>query len=263
MSLSWAFRLPRVSGRAWLVWWRDYRTFMKTYKTNFIPPLVEPILYLVAFGFGLGMYVSEVGGVSYAEYIAPALLAISMMSASFFECTFGSFVRMYFQKTFDAIIATPLNIDEVIMGELLWGATKSTMYTVIVLAIVGLFGLVSFPMALLVIPFSLLAGLLFSGLGMMFTAVSPNIDTLSYPTSLYITPMMLLSGTFFPLDDLPSPVWQLSWLLLPLVHVVNICRGMTLGSLEGWMLLDLAWMALGTGLVVLLSINLMRRRLIV
>ncbi len=263
MSLSWALRLPQVSGRTWRVWWRDYRTFMKTYKTNFIPPLVEPVLYLVAFGFGLGMFVSEIGDVSYAEYIAPALLAISMMNAAFFECTFGSFVRMYYQKTFDAIIATPLNIDEVIMGELLWGATKSTMYTIIVLVIVGAFGLAVFPMALLVVPLSFLVGLLFAGLGMMFTAVSPNIDTLSYPTSLYVTPMMLLSGTFFPLDVLPVPVQQFSWLLLPLVHVVNLSRGMTYGALEPWMLLDLAWIAVGTGIVVVLSINMMRHRLIV
>jgi len=263
MSLSWAFRLPQLSGRAWLVWWRDYRTFMKTYKTNFIPPLVEPILYLVAFGFGLGGFVSKIGGESYAEFIAPALLAISMMTAAFFECTFGSFVRMYFQKTFDAIIATPLNVDEVIMGELLWGATKSVMYTVIVLGVVGVFGLVTFPMALLVVPFSFLVGLLFAGLGMTFTAVSPNIDTLSYPTSLYITPMMLLSGTFFPLDVLPAPVQQASWLLLPLLHAVNISRGMTYGELGPGMLLDLGWILAATAVVVVLSINLMRRRLIV
>ena len=157
MNVAWLFRMPHISMRAWKVWHRDSRTFMKTYKANFIPPLMEPILYLLAFGFGLGFFVTQIDGVPYATYLAPALIAISMMNAAFFECTFSSFVRMYYQKTFDAIIATPLNIDEVITGELLWGATKSTIYTTIVLGVVTAFGLVDSWLALLIIPFSFLA----------------------------------------------------------------------------------------------------------
>ena len=264
MKIAWLFRMPHVSMRAWKVWRRDSRTFMKTYKANFIPPLMEPILYLLAFGFGLGLFVTQkIDGVSYANFIAPALIAISMMNAAFFECTFSSFVRMYYQKTFDAIIATPLNIDEVITGEILWGATKSTMYTTIVLGVVSAFGLVDSWLALLVIPFSFLAGLLFSGLGMIFTAVSPKIDALSYPTSLYITPMMLISGTFFPIAVFPEIIRQFSYLFLPLVHVVDITRALTLGTLSGSLLLSLAWIIIGTILVVIVSINMMRRRLIV
>jgi lipooligosaccharide transport system permease protein len=264
MNAKWLFRWPHVGRRTWKVWRRDSKTFMKTYKTNFIPPLLEPILYLVAFGFGLGGLVVLPGmDISYVQFIAPALVAISIMTAAFFECTFGSFVRMYFQKTFDAIIATPVDVDEVIMGELLWGASKSTIYTVIVLGVITAFGLATYPLALLVIPFSFLAGLLFAGLGMMFTAVSPNIDTLSYPTSLYITPMMLISGTFFPLDRMPLGIQQFAWVFIPLVHVTNIIREMTLGHLSMDSVLSLVWILVGTALVVVLSINMMRRRLIV
>jgi lipooligosaccharide transport system permease protein len=263
MKVAWLFRMPSVSMRTWKVWRRDAKTFMKTYKSNFIPPLMEPILYLLAFGFGLGVFVTQIGGVSYIDFLAPALVAISMMTASFFECTFSSFVRMYYQRTFDAIIATPLNIDEVIMGELLWGATKSTIYTVIVLGVISAFGLVSSLLALIVIPFSFLVGLMFAGLGMIFTAVSPKIDALSYPTSLYITPMMLVSGTFFPLTSLPAAIQSFSFIFLPLVHAVNITRGLTLGVLGTDLLLSLAWLLIGTFLVVIVSINLMRRRLIV
>lgn len=262
MKIAWLFRPPSVSMRVWKVWRRDAKTFMKTYKANFIPPLMEPILYLLAFGFGLGVFVTQIGGISYVKYLAPALIAISVMSAAFFECTFSSFVRMYFQKTFDAIIATPLNIDEVIMGELLWGATKSTIYATIVLGVVGAFGLVDSLLALLVIPFSFLAGLLFSGLGMIFTAVSPRIDALSYPTSLYITPMMLISGTFFPISSMPA-LQIFSYSVLPLIHVVDITRGLTLGILSTNLLFNLAWILVGTVLVVVVSINMMRRRLIV
>lgn len=263
MKGAWLFRLPKVSRRTWRVWQRDGRTFMKTYRSNFIPPLMEPILYLLAFGFGLGFFINQIDGVGYATFIAPALIAISMMNAAFFECTFASFVRMYYQKTFDAIIATPLNIDEVIMGELLWGATKSTIYTAIVLAVVAAFGLAVFPLALLVIPFSFLAGLLFGGLGMIFTAISPRIDTLSYPTSLYITPMLLISGTFFPISALPVAIQQFSYAFLPLVHVVDITREMTYGALSVNLLYSLIWIIAVTALVMIVSINMMRRRLIV
>jgi lipooligosaccharide transport system permease protein len=263
MNAKWLLRMPRVGKRTWKVWRRDSKTFMKTYKTNFIPPLLEPILYLLAFGFGLGGFVVLSGGVSYVKFIAPALVAISIMTAAFFECTFGSFVRMYFQKTFDAIIATPVDVDEVIMGELLWGASKSTIYTVIVLGVITAFGLATYPLALLVIPFSFLAGLLFAGLGMMFTAVSPNIDTLSYPTSLYITPMMLISGTFFPLSAMPVGIQQFAWVFIPLVHVTNITREMTYGHLSSDVILSFVWILIGTALVVVLAINMMRRRLIV
>lgn len=263
MKVAWLFRPPSVSMRTWKVWRRDAKTFMKTYKANFIPPLMEPILYLLAFGFGLGVFVTQIGGVSYVKFLAPALVAISVMTAAFFECTFSSFVRMYYQKTFDAIIATPLNIDEVILGELLWGATKSMIYGAIVLGVVTAFGLVDSLLALLVIPFSFLAGLLFAGLGMIFTALSPKIDALSYPTSLYITPMMLISGTFFPITSLPVALQQFSYALLPLIHVVDITRGLTFGIFTTDMLFNLAWILVGTVLVVVVSINMMRRRLIV
>lgn len=121
MSIHDYLRLPDVSYRVWKTWLRDKDVFMKTIKVSFIPPSLEPLLYLIAMGFGLGTYAGNIEGIPYAMFIAPALIFISMMN-SFFECTYGSFVRMYYQKTFDAIIATPLNIEEVILREILWGS---------------------------------------------------------------------------------------------------------------------------------------------
>jgi lipooligosaccharide transport system permease protein len=118
---------------------------MKTWKVNFFPPLLEPIFYLVALGYGLGGFVQPIQGLAYVQFIAPALVSISIMNSSFFECTYGSFVRMYYQKTFDGIIATPISIEEVIAGEMLWGATRSLISSSIVLAVVAAFGLISSP----------------------------------------------------------------------------------------------------------------------
>lgn len=253
---------PDLSRRACKVWLRNRDVFMKTYKVNFLPPFLEPLLYLFALGFGLGTYITDIEGMSYARFIAPALLSISIMNSSFFECTFGSYVRMYYQKTFDAIIATPLNIDEVITGELLWGATRSLINTTIILPVLAAFHLVELPHSLLIIPFSALAGLLFAAIGMCFTAISPNIMTLNYPTFLFITPMFLFSGTFFPLHLLPQPVQYLALAALPLTHVVTINRALTLAETPTALIFNLAWIAVATVILFILSINLMKKRLI-
>src|SRR5512147_1605879 len=148
------FSLPPVTRRAVRVWHRNLIVFLKTWHVNFFPPLVEALLYLFAIGLGIGSYVQEINGIPYVNFIAPAILAIAVMNSAFFECTYGSYVRMYYQKTFDAMIATPLSIEDVIAGELLWGATRSVIYVVIMLPVLAVFNVSSLPLALLTIPFS-------------------------------------------------------------------------------------------------------------
>ena len=252
------FAIPSLSHLVWRVWRRNFDVFMKTAGVNFLPSILEPILYLVAFGFGLGALVENIGGIPYVRYIAPALVAIAIMQGSFFECTYSSFVRMYFQKTFDAIIATPISVEEVIAGELLWGATRALINSTAVLAVVAAFGLVSTPLFLLVPLLAFMGGLMFGALGMCFTALAPNIDSFNYPIFLLITPMFLLSGTFFPL---PTSVQTVS-LALPLTHVVNITRFLVVGRIQNFLLLGVIWIAAATAIFFVLSINLMKRRLI-
>lgn len=257
-----SFRLPKLSHRVWKVWMRDKDVFMKTYKVNFLPPLLEPILYLLALGYGLGGFVQTVNGEPYIQFIAPALVSMTMMFSSFYECTYGSFVRMYYQKTFDAIIATPVNLEEIIVGELLWGATKSLINSVIVLGVVAAFGLIRSPLFLLVPLISFIAGLSFSVVAMCFTAISPNIDSFNYPTFLFITPMFLISGTFFPITALPQTVQIVAQLFFPLTHTVTLTRALILGKLEVNLVFNLAWLLVVTPVLFILSINLMKRRLI-
>ncbi len=263
MRLRRLFAWPQVSRRALEVWRRDRDVFTKTIKVNFIPPIVEPIIYLAAFGFGLGMVIDEIDGVPYADFIAPGLIAITIMTASFFECTYASFVRMYYQKTFDAIVATPLNVDEVITGEILWGATRSTISATIILAVVTIFGLVHSFWALLIIPFSFMGGLMFAAIAMCFTAVTPKIDNLNYPTSLFITPITFVSGTFFPLTFFPAAVQTIALATVPLVHIAEITRSLTLGDVSLDLVWSLLWILGVTALFFLIAINLMKRRLIV
>ncbi len=265
-------RVPRLTYRVWLVWRRNFEVFTKTIFVNFLPALMEPILYLAAFGVGLGALITgTVNGGSYLQFIGPGLIAISVMYGSFFECTYASFVRMYFQKTFDAIIATPVSVEEVIAGELLWGATRATINGTIVLAVVAAFGLVSSPLAILVPVVAFFGGLLFASLAMCFTALAGTIDFFNFPTFLFITPMFLLSGTFFPLQLLNSPILEGAALsVMPLTHVVDLTRGLMNGSMitflglspEAMWVLAIVWVAIVTLLFFLLAIYLMKRKLI-
>jgi lipooligosaccharide transport system permease protein len=250
-----------ITGRAWHVWRRDRDVFMKTYKTNFIPPFLEPVLYFLALGFGLGAFITAIDGVSYAKYIAPGLISISIMYSAFFECTYGSFVRMYYQKTFDAIVATPLTIDETIAGEIMWGATKSMINGSIVTLIILLFGFASLSHVVLIIPLAFFGGLMFASLAMLFTSLVPNIDSFNFPFFLLITPMFLFSGTFFPLSILPEGGQVLAQ-FLPLTHVVTLARGITFGALEFGHLASVAYIAIASLIFFVVSIKLMKRRLV-
>jgi lipooligosaccharide transport system permease protein len=262
MGITPYFKPPKVSGLTLKVWQRNWDVFRRTFKVNFIPPFLEPLLYLFALGFGLGFFVGQIEGIPYPAFIAPALISISVMNSAFFETTYGSFVRMYYQKTFDAIIATPLNLDEVIMGELLWGATRSFMNATIILLVVTAFGLVQMPVGLLILPFAFLGGFMFAAIGMIFTSISPNIDSLNYPTFLFITPMFLFSGTFFPMSILPSAIQTFAFTVLPLAHLVSIARGITLSNLSLFNIYNVVWITVVSAVLAIVSINLMKRRLI-
>ncbi len=263
MNMTDYFAIPSISSRSYKVWQRNKDVFMKDVKLNFLPPFLEPIMYLIALGFGLGKFIESIDGVPYANFIAPALIAVSVMYAAFFECSYSSYVRMYYQKTFDAIIATPLTIEDVIAGELLWGATRSMINATVMIPVIALFGLIDLKYSLLIIPFAFLCGLLFAAIGMCFTAITPNIMSLSYPILLFITPMFLFSGTFFPLSALPVPVQYFAIAFLPLTHMVNVIRSLSFGILGASLLFDIVWILFASVILLILSINLMKKKLIV
>jgi len=254
-----------ISRRALHVWRRDLDVSLVTWKTNVLPPLLEPLLYILAFGVGLGAYVQKISFqgrlLDYLTFLAPGMIAVGVMFHSIFECMYGSFVRMRYERTFDAILCTPLLIEDILAGEILWGATKGLFAGTTVLAVISCFGLAAYPQSLLVLPVSAAAGLLFAAFGLYFAAISPYIDNLNLPTFLFINPMFLLSGTFFPLEGLPAWMRAAAY-VLPLTHVVDILRASTLGRLTPRLLLSFAYVA-ALGLAAsYLAIRRMKARLI-
>jgi lipooligosaccharide transport system permease protein len=168
---------------------------------------------------------------------------------------------MYYQKTFDAMLATPLTLEEVITGEIAWAATKAVIAAVLMQAVISLFGLVTYPDGLLLLPLALLGGLAFSAIGMVFTSLVPNIETFNLPIFLFITPMFLFSGTFFPLQNLP-PWARLLAQIFPLTHLTELTRACTLGRLTPHLLWRLLYLLVFFLLCYLLALRGMRRRLI-
>ncbi len=246
--------------RAFRVWQRHAKVYTKLYKSSIALNFVEPVLYLAALGLGLGAYVKEIKGVPYINFIAPGIIASSSMFAATYECSYGTYVRMTYQKTFDAILATPVNVDDLIAGEMIWGATKSVLYGTIILIVISAFGLVSSPAVILAMPLLFISGLLFAEISLIFVAIVPGIDSFNYFYTLLMTPMFLFSGIFFPVDTLPPLVSKIAF-FTPLYHLVNICRSFAWGKP-----INASWDVIWTFTVMLLlspyTFRLMRRRLI-
>jgi lipooligosaccharide transport system permease protein len=255
----------RISGRFLRIWQRNFTVYRETWKISFVPPLLEPLFYLLAFGVGLSALVGKIGyrgvEVSYIAFLAPSLVAINIMYNAFFENTYASFVRMYYQKTFDAMMATPLFLEEIITGEIVWGATKSVIASTIMLGVISLFGLIHYPHGLLIIPLALLGGIAFGSIAMVFTGIVPNIEIFNLPIFLFITPMFLFSGTFFPITNLPPWAQKLA-LIFPLTHLVRLTRSFCFGMIEPSLLWSLLYLVIFSAILFPLAILQMHRRLI-
>ena len=253
---------PEISLRFGRVWRRNLDVWLKYYKASLVGNLGEPFLYLIALGFGVGRFIQEIEGVSYLQFIAPGLVAASAMNSATFECTFGSFTRMTVQKTFHSIVATPISMEEVVVGDIFWGASKSLLSGTVILLVVFAIGLISSPFFLLIIPLIFLVGIMFASLAMVITAISPSYDFFSYFFTLAVSPMFLFSGIFFPLNDLPEWAQALAW-MLPLTHVVNMFRSLAFGTFTVSIFFDLIWISIFALVVFCLSVKLIKKRLIV
>lgn len=254
-----------ISWRFIRVWQRNLAVYRISWKINFLLPFLSPLFYLVAFGIGFSGFVSniyyETTPVSYISFITPAIICINIMNNSFFENTYGSFVRMYYQKIFDAMMSAPLNAEEIIIGEIVWGATKSLISSAIMLVVISFFGLVSYPVGLFILPVALLGGIAFGAVGMYFTSLVKTIDLFSLPVFLFITPMFLFSGTFFPLSGLPVWAQQVA-LVLPLTHLVNVVRALNYGVFNQDVVIGIGYLIVFCLITLPLALFKMQRRLI-
>jgi lipooligosaccharide transport system permease protein len=249
-----------VSYRALFVLQRHRDVFVKTIRTSLIPPFLDPLFYLLGMGYGLGSMISPIKGMSYVEFIAPALVASVMMTAPFFECTIGTFVRIHYQKTVDAMISTPLSVEDVVAGDLLYGASRATLQGTAIMIVLMIFGVIKSPLALLILPLCFIIGLAFGSLALFYTSFMPAINYVDYFFTLIMTPMFIFAGTFFPVSQLPVWAQKIAW-FMPLYHAVNISRGLASGQVAGlWA--DFLWLLVFGSVFFALALARMRRRLL-
>jgi lipooligosaccharide transport system permease protein len=220
----------------------------------------EPILYLLAMGFGLGRVVPQLGGMSYAEFIAPGLVVSTVMYTATFEMTYGSYTRLTSQGVWNAILATPVSIGELCAGELVWGGVKSLMGASAVLVVVTAFGLVPSPLAALVAPLGFTAGVMFAAMALAVTTFAASYEFFNYYFTLAVAPMFLFSGIFFPLDGMPAWVTVFAQ-ALPLTHVVAVSRGLVRGAVDARVAAHFAAMLAFTAAACALAAFGMHRRL--
>jgi lipooligosaccharide transport system permease protein len=255
-------QLIPVPRHAASIWRRNARVFSKVWKGALLPQFVDPLFYLVALGFGLGTYIAHgVNGIPYRDFVGPGLIASAAMWSASFETTYNVYFRINEVRLYDAVLATPVEVQDVVAGDLVWSATRATIYGTTFLIIVAALGLVSSWWAILIPPFVFLGGLCFSVIGYTFTALIPRIDLYSYFFTLGITPMFLFSGIFFPFDRLPGWAEAVAW-LMPLYHLVEITRGMATGPDALHILINVAWLAAVTALLFPIPVRALRAKLV-
>jgi lipooligosaccharide transport system permease protein len=236
--------------------------YARTWKWNLLPNFFEPVFYLTAVGVGVGAYIQEMGGQSYVAFLAPGLVCVSAMNGASFEVTYNVYVRLMFEKSYDAMLTTPIEPDDVLAGEILWALTRSTIYGGSFYLMVVAFGLAPLPSSLLALPVLMLTGLLFASIGMAFSVNVYTIDYFSFYFTLFLTPLFLFSDVFFPLDERLTPLWQFVAEGLPLLHPVRLARAAfgadTSGSVLAW---DIAYILGLSTLLLAFARRGLRRRL--
>jgi lipooligosaccharide transport system permease protein len=249
---------PAVAAR---VWRRDLQVFSKVWKGALLPQFFDPLFYLLAMGFGLGTYLATINGIPYKQFVGPGLIGSAVMWAASFETTWNIYFKMEESRLYDAVLSTPVEVQDLVLGEVAWAATRALIYGTAFLCVVTIFGLVESPWAVLVPLFLAIGGSCFAMLGLTFTSLIRSMDWYSFYYTLFITPLFLFSGIFYPLGRLPGWVSTVAW-FTPLYHLVRITRGLVLGpdalSVAG----NALWLLVLTAALFAIPVTALRRRLV-
>ena len=246
----------------WLpVWRRNFLVWRKLALPSILGNLADPLIYMFGLGYGLGALLPTLDGQPYVAFLAAGTVCASTMNAATFEALYSSFSRMHVQKTWDAILNTPLGLNDVVAGELFWAATKSLFSGAAILLVISALGLTHGPLVLWALPAIVLTGLAFAALGLIWNALAPSYDFFMYYFTLFITPMTLISGVFFPTEQLPG------WLAaigaaLPLAQGVALVRPLLAGQVPANSGLHIGILLATTAIAYTIALRLTQRRLL-
>jgi len=253
---------PPLSQRLFSVWYRHVRVYTKNLLSNGLPPFLEPLLFLLGVGLGLGRYINEtMDGLAYIEFLGTGLLVTTAMYTSAFECSFGTFIRLEFQKVYDGMLAAPITVNNLIVGEILWAGTKGLFFSLAVLCMLTLFGIAQLPGALLAPFVGFLTGVMFATLSLLVTSFVKTINHFNFYLTGFISPMFFFSGVVFPVSSLPRLVRPVAE-IVPLTHSVRLVRAVCTTRYDWTLLGDLAYVAVFIVVIGALAIRRLKRRMV-
>ena len=252
---------PTLSARFVPVWRRNLLVWRKLAVASVLGNIADPLLYMLALGYGIGALVGDVGGMSYIAFIGTGMVCQSAMFTASFEAMYSAFSRMHVQRTWEGIINAPIALDDVMLAEWLWCGSKAVISTAAILAVIVALGYGHTWLALWVLPVGLLVGLTFGAAGLCMNALAPNYDFFTYFFTLVLTPMLLFSGVYFPVDQMPG------WLataagMLPLKHAIDLARPLMLGRIPDAVALHVGVLVFYAALAYYVALVLTRRRLL-
>lgn len=246
---------------AWLyVWLRNLTVYRRGWKTNVIPPFIQPISLLLIMGLGVGHYVGEMEGMPYLIFVTAGILVTESMLRAAFECTYSSFYRMKYQKTFEAIISTPVTPSEVAFGEVMWGATKSLISSTVLFVVMLLIGVFKHPSAILAFPIIIIGGINFAAISLTVSSRVTEFEQFNFFFAV-LFPLIFLCGTYFPLNRLPDAMEYVLW-IVPLTCVVDIIRALISGSPTPYLILKIVYLLVTTVMFMEIALRSLAKRLI-
>ena len=253
---------PSLPQRLFSVWYRHTRVYTKNLISNGLPPFLEPLLFLAGVGLGLGKYITgSMDGLSYIDFLGTGLLVTAAMFTAAYECTYGTFIRLEFEKVYDGMLAAPITVNDLIVGEIIWAGTKGLFFTFAVLCILALLGIVHLPEGLLAPLVGFLTGLMFGTLSVWVTSFVKTINHFNFYLTGIISPMFFFSGVVFPISNLPPSVRFIAE-IVPLTHSVRLARAVCTNHYQLSLLADLLYIAAFIAITGWLAIRRLRSRLI-
>ena len=261
MTTAAILRVPQFSFRFLPVWRRNLLVWKKLAIASILGNIADPLLYMLALGYGIGSMVGEVGGMSYVAFIGTGMVCQSAMFTSSFEGMYSAFSRMHVQRTWEAIINAPIALDDVMFAEWIWCATKAVMSTTAILLVIQALGFGHTWLALWILPLGFLVGLCFGGFGLVMNSLAPGYDFFTYFFTLVLTPMLLFSGVYFPVDQMPAWLAAIAG-ALPLKHAIDIARPLMLGQVPTNIVLHVVVLLAYATAAYYVALLLTRRRLL-
>jgi lipooligosaccharide transport system permease protein len=223
------YAAPRLSTRFWPVVVRNLLVWKKLAVPSVLGNIAEPLITLVAFGYGLGSMIGQVQGLPYIQYLASGSIAVSCALAATFEALYSAYSRMEVQKTWDSIMNAPISLDDIVLAETLWAALKSMFTVIAIMGVIFVLGIARSPSMLLALPALCLVGLAFASIAMIFNALARSYDFFTYYFTLVMTPMTFLSGVYFPIEQMPAWLQAVAQ-VLPLTAAVELVRPLIIGE---------------------------------